>query len=208
MPKLIQESELIAVEDAIRVHESGASISDLAGSGASDAKRRSMHRRLTKLVELGRVTSMGTGRGTKYSLADASRQTVVLHKEEAHLKEEGGLFVPLSKTGQELQKMVRRPLGERIPVAYERNFLSKYSPNVTYFLSSKERTYLAEVGRVQDGDQPAGTYARQILNRLLIDLSWNSSRLEGNTYTILDTHVLIETGKRAEGKSAEDAQRI
>ena len=30
------------------------------------------------------------------------------------------------------------------------------------------------------GDRPAGPYVKQILNRLLIDLSWNSSRLEGN----------------------------
>ena len=30
--------------------------------------------------------------------------------------------------------------------------------------------------------QPAGTYARRILDRLLTDLSWNSSRLEGNTF--------------------------
>jgi hypothetical protein len=35
--------------------------------------------------------------------------------------------------------------------------------------------------------QPAGTYARQIPDRLLIDLAWNSSRLEGNTYSLLDT---------------------
>ena len=37
-------------------------------------------------------------------------------------------------------------------------------------------------------------FAKQILNRLLIDLSWNSSRLEGNTYSLLDTTWLIELG--------------
>ena len=167
-----------------------------------------MHRRLRKLIELGRIKDTGTGKATRYFLTDFSKQATVFHKEEAHLEAEGGLFVPLSLTGQELQRVIRRPLAERKPVSYERNFLLRYSPNVTYYLSTREREYLAQVGKAQEGIQPAGTYARQILNRLLIDLSWNSSRLEGNTYTILDTHVLIEKGKYAEGKSAEEAQMI
>jgi hypothetical protein len=206
--KLIPEHELVAIEDAVRGRENGVSISELAGPKASDAKRRSLHRRLAKLIQLNRVKSTGVGKGTKYFLADATKQAVALHKEDAHLQEEGGLFVPLSNAGQGLQKAVQRPFGQRPAVAYERGFLFKYSPNVTYYLSSNERKYLAEVGKAQQDVQPAGTYARQILNRLLIDLSWNSSRLEGNTYTILDTHVLFETGKHAEGKSAEDAQMI
>jgi hypothetical protein len=57
-------------------------------------------------------------------------------------------------------------------------------------------------------DQPAGTYAKQILNRLLIDLSWNSSRLEGNTYSLLDTKRLIDFGQEAEGKERLEAQMI
>ncbi|MDE2562845.1 MAG: Fic family protein, partial [Sphingomonadales bacterium] len=46
------------------------------------------------------------------------------------------------------------------------------------------------------------------LNRLLIDLSWNSSRLEGNTYSLLDTRRLIDFGQEAEGKQRLEAQMI
>ena len=53
-----------------------------------------------------------------------------------------------------------------------------------------------------------GTYARQILDRLLIDLSWASSHLEGNTYTRLDTQNLIELGRQAPGKDQREAQMI
>ena len=56
--------------------------------------------------------------------------------------------------------------------------------------------------------QPAGTYDRQILSRLLIDLSWNSSRLEGNTYSLLDTRRLIEFGQEAHGRDRLEAQMI
>jgi hypothetical protein len=68
----------------------------------------------------------------------------------------------------------------RKPVGYDRNFLDRYRPNSSSYLTEQDRTHLATVGRLQIADQPAGTYAKQILNRLLIDLAWNSSRLEGN----------------------------
>jgi Fic family protein len=42
----------------------------------------------------------------------------------------------------------------------------------------------------------------------LIDLSWNSSRLEGNTYSLLDTKRLIELGQEAEGRAHLEAQMI
>jgi hypothetical protein len=64
------------------------------------------------------------------------------------------------------------------------------------------------MGRPPDGERPAGTYARTIYSRLLIDLSWNSSRLEGNTYSLLETERLLELGEAAEGKDALEAQMI
>jgi len=56
--------------------------------------------------------------------------------------------------------------------------------------------------------QAAGTYGRDIYNRLLIDLSWASSHLEGNTYSKLDTMVLIEHGRYADGKALIETQMI
>ncbi|HDL64733.1 MAG TPA: Fic family protein [Proteobacteria bacterium] len=64
------------------------------------------------------------------------------------------------------------------------------------------------MGQVGQADLPAGTYLRQVMDRLLIDLSWNSSRLEGNTYSLLDTQRLFERGESAEGKAAEETQMI
>jgi len=75
-------------------------------------------------------------------------------------------------------------------------------------LSPVERKHAREVGTPKITEQPAGTYAKQILKRLLIDLSWNSSRLEGNTYSLLDTKRLIDLGQQAEGKDQLEAQMI
>ena len=158
MPKLIANDELLAVEAAIRSRESGASITDLVGGDASEATRRAMHRRLKKLISSDRVKSTGTGKAMRYWLSEVGQGTL-LHNEEAHLDAEGGLFVPLSAPAQELQKLVRRPIAERTPVGYQRDFLSRYQPNATYYLSPREREYLAQVGTAQAGMQPAGTYA-------------------------------------------------
>ena len=46
------------------------------------------------------------------------------------------------------------------------------------------------------------------MDRLLIDLSWNSSRLEGNTYSLLETQRLRELGENAVGKEAKETQMI
>lgn len=46
------------------------------------------------------------------------------------------------------------------------------------------------------------------MSRLLIDLSWASSHLEGNTYSRLDTVALIEHGQAARGKAAIETQMI
>ena len=64
------------------------------------------------------------------------------------------------------------------------------------------------LGDSPDREHPAGTFARKIHERLLIDLSWNSSRLEGNTYSLLDTQRLIELGEAAEGSDARETQMI
>ena len=67
---------------------------------------------------------------------------------------------------------------------------------------------MRKIGTFVEQTLPAGIFARQILQRLLIDLSWNSSRLEGNTYSLLDTKNLIEFGNAAVGKQANETQMI
>jgi Fic family protein len=77
-----------------------------------------------------------------------------------------------------------------MPGTWNQVWLERYEPNRTFLLSADLRAGLAQVGS-PTSVLPAGTYARRILDRLLIDLSWSSSQLEGNTYTLLDTEELI-----------------
>ena len=116
--------------------------------------------------------------------------------------------MPVSKAGGAIQRHVRKPIAAREPVGYAREFLNSYRPNTTTYLLAKERAHLMEIGSRPAAGQPAGTYAKQILDRLLIDLAWASSRLEGNTYSLLETKRLIAFGHQAEGKDQLEAQMI
>jgi Fic family protein len=101
----------------------------------------------------------------------------------------------------------RHITGERrYPI--DRSFSTPTSPEKTWYLSAPDRERLLEAGRPQGGAIPAGTYARRILEQLLVDLSWASSRMEGNTYDILQTERLIRFGEEAAGKDRKEALMI
>ncbi|SOO26326.1 hypothetical protein XFF6991_530175 [Xanthomonas phaseoli pv. phaseoli] len=63
------------------------------------------------------------------------------------------------------------------------------------------------MGRSPVEDRSACNYARQVVDRLQ-DLSWSCSRLEGDTYSRLDTLKLIQFGLAATGKDRLEAQMI
>ena len=46
------------------------------------------------------------------------------------------------------------------------------------------------------------------LERIMIEFSWKSSQIEGNTYSLLDTELLLKEQKVAQGKTAEETQMI
>jgi Fic family protein len=95
-----------------------------------------------------------------------------------------------------LRAALSQPLGTRQPVTYQRQWLDAYQPNISHLLPASLADELYAAGRLQ-GQQPAGTYARKVLEPLLIDLSWASSYLEGNRYTRLDTEALFRLNEGA-----------
>ena len=166
-----------------------------------EVPRRTLQRWLANLVADRRLVAEGSARARKYRLVPGVRVA-----EPAHGDTEPA--IPLSPAGREILADVGRPLAQRRPVGYRRAMLDDYRPNLTFFLPRNLRTHLHALGRSPAENRPAGTYARQVLDRLLIDLSWASSRLEGNTYSRLDTQNLIQFGHAAAGKDQLEAQMI
>lgn len=163
--------------------------------------RRTAQRWLARLIESGQVRAEGNGRARRYRAVAAMAQPA-----------DGGdafpSWIPLSADSRDILAYVDQPLAARRPVGYQREFLEAYEPNRTWYLPEPLRRQLRRMGETGQGAAPAGTYGRAMLGRLLIDLSWASSHLEGNTYSRLDTVELIEHGKAAQGKAALETQMI
>jgi hypothetical protein len=152
---------------------------------------------LIELEKAGRIQITGAGRATRYlSITSAKKST------EAN----GGIFISIE--AKDIINQVSRPISARQPIGYRRKFIDSYQPNVTWYLPTAIRNHLLNKGRRISVDYTAGTYIRQILDRLLIDLSWASSRLEGNTYSLLETERLIAFGEAALGRTPFETQMI
>ncbi len=208
MAKRIQEEYLQAIEEAMRQRPEGMTAQQINDALESAPPRRTLQYRLKSLVDSKRLVMEGKGRWARYRVPRVIWRAVRAGAGNSTASARLEVLPPLSEPGAEIQEYVRRPPEARMPVGYDRAFLDSYRPNDTFYLSRADRALLEEAGRPKIAEQPAGTYAKQILNRLLIDLSWNSSRLEGNTYSLLDTKRLIDLGKEAEGKQRIEAQMI
>jgi hypothetical protein len=205
MPRPIPIQQLLKVERAFGRFPDGAAISDVQEAMKPRPPRRSLQRWLAHLVAEEILKQEGKGRAARYRLP-----------ESMNLAESAGpravaatpTELAVSPDADEVRKAVRRSRIHRTPAGYRLDFLGGYIPNRTFYLPASVRRHLAGIGGFQGKELPAGTRARQILDRLLIDLSWNSSRLEGNTYSLLETERLLEAGAAGEGKDARETQMI
>lgn len=168
-----------AILDYIAAHP-GARRENIRRKIVPEASETTVWRALKRLVDEGKLEVSGKGPATGYSLSGAD---VV----RAHLQ---------------------KPYNRRRLAVYQKEFLDRYIPNKTFYLVESDRQRLHEVGTPTASPLPAGTYVRRILERLLVDLSWASSRMEGNTYDILETERLIRFGEEASGKDRKEAVMI
>ncbi len=209
MPRITRQTELDQLFALIAAQLDGLGTDAIAQLQGSNLTRRTLQRRLAQLVEQGRIQMLGEGRAVRYVCApQANPGFAFIHAPIPTLQASGEVYVPVSPEGAEIKAYVRQPRAMRPPVGYRLVFLEQYHPNHTAYLPQGLRDQLHAIGLARAEQTPAGTFARDILNRLLIDLSWASSQLEGNTYSRLDTERLIEFGQAAEGKNALETQMI
>lgn len=201
MPRVLPGSEFNEIEEAVRARPRVTLVEIVVLLGGR-MPPRTLQFRLKRLVDDGRLIRDGDRRWARYRTPEAVGPAAPPDSTEV-------APLTLSREAREIRAYLRRPPTAREPIGYNRDFLDSYRPGETFYLPADVRASLAEANsRHPNARQPAGTYARQILSRLLIDLSWNSSRLEGNTYSLLETKRLIEFGQEAEGRDRLEAQMI
>lgn len=183
------KSKKMAVFSILQKQNADLSLAEIIKLLGPDYSERTVRRWLSEMVAEGLIIIQGKKRSTRYQVINSTKSD---YEKQWDDKSKSSL------------KYINRPLFERNPVTYNSKWLDAYIPNVTAYLNNKLKAQLHHLGNQNITHLPAGTYAQQIYNRLLIDLSYNSSRLEGNTYSLLDTERLIFEGTDAPGKLDEE----
>lgn len=189
---------LAALASAGHERASSAQLVEATGASLSAVKRM-----LSRLLADKRIEVTGKARATRYRLL-AREASVALGETAARqaLEEARGRAAPIWRSASvKLRQRLALPLAARSPATYRREFVDDYKPNETFLLPRELAEELAALGRHPE-QLPAGTYVRKVLQQLLIDLSWSSSHLEGNRYSLLDTEELFKSGAAATDSDA------
>lgn len=144
-----------------------------------------LKRALTQLGTKNYTTAKGNGKSTKYVISSAY-----------------SLVRPI-----DVNKYYENEIDEREIIA---SFNFRIIPDVLSnhnAITSVELEELSEVQKVHKANVLQLTEAeyKKELERLAIDLSWKSSQIEGNTYSLLETERLIRERETAAGKTKEEA---
>ncbi|MBF0316449.1 MAG: Fic family protein [Oligoflexia bacterium] len=170
-------------------------VSSSEAQALTNAHRNTISSDLKKLIEEKVVNTIGNGKGTKYQLLEnlifSNENITSLFPNKERRKFE-----------QYFKSSNRKKSFFNITAESALNADFTYSQQIEErFLSLKERITekrrtLSEVER------------KRRKEKLVIDLSWASSNIEGNTYSILETEALIKFNETAKGKSFKEAQMI
>ena len=194
-----QNKEIIAI---IGKYPEGLSSAQVSDKLSLSIHYKTLQRRLTALVDEGKIIRKGEKRATRYHPTQKATPEI----DKGQFKDKSANI--FTQKSQQKLKFLEKPLYARERVSYNRDLLDNYVPNQIFYVPKKMSDALFEEGKRFDNQLAAGTYARQICQRLLIDLSYNSSRLEGNTYSRLDTQKLVKEGISAKGKVHEETVMI
>ena len=145
-------------------------------------------RSLQRLLASGHIESVGKGRATQYRLSPMGELLSTIDIERYFL-------VPSDK--------------RMIHTGYNFRLLDELLPKAVIFTPEERERLLAlqlQFERNLSQQSPSGKYNE--MRRLGIDLSWKSSQIEGNTYTLLETEQLLLNQREASGRTREEATML
>jgi Fic family protein len=80
--------------------------------------------------------------------------------------------------------------------------ISLFSDDELFRLNQNQQTFEKNLGTLSSIE-----YKKEF-ERLAIDLSWKSSQIEGNTYSLLETERLLKEQETAAGKTRDEATML
>ena len=142
-------------------------------------------RLLASLVQSKSAIVTGQGRATRYSVSP-----------QAHITMELNIDTYFQKETDERE----------VQTAFNFELINDILPQVDIFTAEeKERLASLQTQFTKNLEGITPTEYRKEMERLGIDLSWKSSQIEGNTYSLLETEKLLREKQTASGKTKEEA---
>lgn len=158
---------------------------DILPSLSKQISDRTLMRMLSEVTAKGRVEVVGRGPATRYKLTP-----------QAHVTMELNLDTYFDKDVDERQ----------MQESFNFELINEILPKVDLFTQEE----LQQLGNAQELfrqhlSEMSELEYRKEMERLGIDLSWKSSQIEGNTYSLLETERLLKEKQTASGKTKEEA---
>lgn len=146
---------------------------------------RTLKRIIAQLVRDGDVLMEGKGKATRYSLSA-----------QAHL------MMPL-----DIDTYFTKDVDERtVQESFNFELIREVLPKVNLFTEEERaRLQAAQAAFISNMKTLSELEYRKEMERLGVDLSWKSSQIEGNTYSLLETERLLKEKQTAQGKTKEEA---
>ena len=154
----------------------------------SDVAYATTKRTVAKLVAENLLATEGKGKATKYVVSAAYR-----------------LFVPINQESYFEKEIDEREIAGGFNFELINNTLKDvplFTAEELQRLNELQQTYKDNVSQLSEAE-----YGKE-LTRLAVDLSWKSSQIEGNTYSLLETERLLNEKITTEGKSKDEATML
>ncbi|MEX0934967.1 MAG: Fic family protein [Candidatus Paceibacterota bacterium] len=185
MSTLSQREKAIVSLVAQTPNLSASEIHDSLPSSIEDVSLVTVKRDLGSLTEQGYLERQGKGRAVTYSIAPEYRFNYPFDVES---------YFDLSADEREGKESFNFSIFE-----YD---LSPFSAQEHKELDELNEQYKKNIASLSP------TVIQKETERIIIELSWKSSHIEGNTYSLLETETLIKEHKEAEGHTKEEKVMI
>lgn len=173
-----------SIERYLRFHPA-SSRKEIAAGIASTVSEATLKRAIAECISNGNIASSGKARTTNYSLTPQAFLTMTYDLDTYFAKE-----IDEREIQKEFNFDLIRGILPKVTLFTEDELMSL---NLLQSQFSHKISLLSQV-----------EYDKE-MERLGIDLSWKSSQIEGNTYTLLETERLLKERQEAKGKSREEA---
>lgn len=155
---------------------------------ASNISYATLKRNLKKLISYNYIETKGNGKSTKYLISQAFE-----------------LIQPIDIDNYFEKEIDERRIKEHFNLHLITDLLSHqkvFTIKEIDYLNDLQSVYKSNISQLSESE-----YKKE-LERLAIDLSWKSSQIEGNTYSLLETERLLKEKETASGKTKEEASML